>query len=83
MFGSHTINAQHKNLIHDVAYNYYGNCMVTCSSDQIVKVASDFVYFTSLFIIFRQKISNILFKGVGHGHLYLLALLVIHLATAL
>lgn len=38
MFEAHTINAQHKDLIHDVAYNYYGNRMATCSSDQFVKV---------------------------------------------
>ncbi len=48
MFEAHTINAQHKDLIHDVAYNYYGNRMATCSSDQTVKVTSDFVYFTSI-----------------------------------
>lgn len=38
MFEAHTINAQHKDLIHDVAYNYYGDRMATCSSDQFVKV---------------------------------------------
>ncbi len=65
MFEAHPINAQHKDLIHDVAYNYYGNRMATCSSDQTVKVTSNFVCFTSLFIIFWQKIINILFKGMG------------------
>lgn len=39
MFEAHTINAQHKDLIHDVAYNYYGDRMATCSSDQFVKVS--------------------------------------------
>lgn len=38
MFEAHTINAQHKDLIHDVAYNYYGDRMATCSSDQFVKI---------------------------------------------
>ncbi len=55
---AHTINAQQKGLTHDVAYNYCGNRMATCSSDQTVRVTYDFVYFTSLFIIFRQKIVN-------------------------
>lgn len=33
-----TINAEHKDLIHDVAYDFYGRRMATCSSDQSVKV---------------------------------------------
>ncbi|XKL69396.1 hypothetical protein PGB90_007165 [Kerria lacca] len=37
-FEAYTINAQHKDLIHDVAYNYYGDRLATCSSDQFVKV---------------------------------------------
>ncbi|CAG9861588.1 unnamed protein product [Phyllotreta striolata] len=32
------INAEHKDLIHDVAYDYYGRRMATCSSDHYVKV---------------------------------------------
>ena len=32
------IPADHKDLIHDVALDYYGRRMATCSSDQSVKV---------------------------------------------
>lgn len=38
MFEAHTISADHKDLIHDVAYDFYGERMATCSSDQYVKV---------------------------------------------
>ncbi|XP_066594573.1 nucleoporin SEH1-A [Prorops nasuta] len=38
MFETHSINADHKDLIHDIAYDYYGQRMATCSSDQFVKV---------------------------------------------
>ena len=38
MYVSKTIKAGHEDLIHDVAYNFYGNRMATCSSDQHVKV---------------------------------------------
>ncbi|KPI94525.1 PREDICTED: nucleoporin seh1 [Papilio xuthus] len=38
LFESQTINADHKDLIHDVAYDFYGERMATCSSDQYVKV---------------------------------------------
>jgi len=38
MFQARTINAEHKDLIHDVAYDFYGRRMATCSSDQSVKV---------------------------------------------
>ncbi|XP_049832969.1 nucleoporin SEH1 [Schistocerca gregaria] len=38
MYEAQTINAEHKDLIHDVAYDYYGERMATCSSDQFVKV---------------------------------------------
>lgn len=38
MFQARTINADHKDLIHDVAYDFYGRRMATCSSDQSVKV---------------------------------------------
>lgn len=40
LFESQTINADHKDLIHDVAYDFYGERMATCSSDQYVKVSS-------------------------------------------
>lgn len=38
MFEAQEINAEHKDLIHDIAYDFYGNRMATCSSDQFVKV---------------------------------------------
>ncbi|KAJ9588329.1 hypothetical protein L9F63_018305 [Diploptera punctata] len=38
MFEAHSINAEHKDLIHDVSYDFYGQRMATCSSDQFVKV---------------------------------------------
>ena len=38
MFEAHTINAEHKDLIHDIAYDFYGERMATCSSDHFVKV---------------------------------------------
>lgn len=41
MFQARTINAEHKDLIHDVAYDFYGRRMATCSSDQSVKVRHD------------------------------------------
>ncbi len=42
MFTVRSVNADHKDIIHDVAYNFYGNRMATCSSDQQVKVMLDF-----------------------------------------
>ena len=38
MFEAHNINAEHKDLIHDIAYDFYGQRMATCSSDHYVKV---------------------------------------------
>ncbi len=38
MFKTKSIQAEHKDLIHDVAYDYHGRRMATCSSDQYVKV---------------------------------------------
>ena len=35
---SRSIQADHKDLIHDIAYDYYGRRLATCSSDQSVKV---------------------------------------------
>lgn len=36
------IAAEHKDLIHDVAYDFHGKRMATCSSDQSVKVVMTF-----------------------------------------
>lgn len=41
MFEAHEINAEHKDLIHDVSHDYYGRRMATCSSDQYVKVSKN------------------------------------------
>ncbi|XP_018567541.1 nucleoporin SEH1 [Anoplophora glabripennis] len=38
MFEAQEINVEHKDLIHDVAYDFYGHRMATCSSDHFVKV---------------------------------------------
>ena len=38
MFVCKSISADHKDLIHDVAYDFYGRRFATCSSDQNVKV---------------------------------------------
>lgn len=47
MFEAHEVNAEHKDLIHDVAHDYYGRRMATCSSDQYVKVLKkEFYLFT-------------------------------------
>lgn len=37
-----TIKSEHKDVIHDVVYDYYGQRMATCSSDQTVKVKIKF-----------------------------------------
>lgn len=33
-----SVRSEHKDLIHDIALDYYGNRMATCSSDQSVKI---------------------------------------------
>ncbi|BFZ12952.1 hypothetical protein BsWGS_15991 [Bradybaena similaris] len=38
MFVAQTIKSEHKDLIHDVSFDYHGRRMATCSSDQTVKV---------------------------------------------
>ena len=40
MFVAREIHAEHKDLIHDVSYDYHGRRMATCSSDQSVKVSA-------------------------------------------
>lgn len=44
MFEPQEIRSEHKDVIHDVAYDYYGQRIATCSSDQTVKVNNLFVY---------------------------------------
>uniref|UniRef100_A0A069DSZ2 Putative nucleoporin seh1-a-like protein n=1 Tax=Panstrongylus megistus TaxID=65343 RepID=A0A069DSZ2_9HEMI len=38
MFFANCLNSDHRDLIHDVAFDHYGIRMATCSSDQYVKV---------------------------------------------
>lgn len=38
MFVARGVKTDHKDLIHDVAFDYYGTRMATCSSDQTVRV---------------------------------------------
>ncbi|XP_040578972.1 nucleoporin SEH1 [Lepeophtheirus salmonis] len=38
MFSWKDLNCEHKDLIHDVAYDWYGHRLATCSSDQYVKI---------------------------------------------
>lgn len=40
MFVARSIAADHKDLIHDVSYDFHGRRMATCSSDQSVKVTA-------------------------------------------
>lgn len=40
MFVARCIAADHKDLIHDVSYDFHGRRMATCSSDQSVKVTA-------------------------------------------
>lgn len=53
MFEAQSIEAEHKDLIHDVAYDFYGQRMATCSSDQFVKV--------NFFILVRNDLKIINF----------------------
>lgn len=38
MFVARSIAADHRDLIHDVSFDFHGRRMATCSSDQSVKV---------------------------------------------
>jgi len=38
MYSSTVIPSEHKDLIHDVAFNWYGTQLATCSSDQTVRI---------------------------------------------
>lgn len=46
MFETRSITAEHKDLIHDIAYDFYGQRMATCSSDQFVKVSINYCFFS-------------------------------------
>ena len=45
MFAAKEIASDHKDLIHDVAFDFHGRRMATCSSDQTVKVCVNFYIF--------------------------------------
>lgn len=55
MFEAQSINAEHKDLIHDVAYDFYGERMATCSSDQCVKVGSILIIFKMLHAVSKHR----------------------------
>lgn len=59
MVEAHSINAEHKDLIHDVAFDYYGERMATCSTDQFVKVSNSIGYLYYTYV--RSNIYNLLF----------------------
>lgn len=48
MYTDKVIEAEHLDLIHDVAYDFHGRRMATCSSDQTVKVKVSAKYILSL-----------------------------------
>lgn len=61
MYTAKHITVDHKDLIHDVSYDFYGKRMATCSSDQSVKVRKDVdLYLTCIyyvkFIVYRYYI---------------------------
>lgn len=52
MFVSKSVHSNHADLIHDVAYDYYGRRMATCSSDQTIKVW----FFLIVFFLWIQMV---------------------------
>ena len=60
MFAAKEIASDHKDLIHDVAFDFHGRRMATCSSDQTVKVC---VFNTVIF-------SVVLIKSLVRSELY-------------
>ncbi len=38
MYSSQVIPSEHRDLIHDVAFNWYGTHLATCSSDQTLRI---------------------------------------------
>jgi len=70
MFVAKSIPSEHKDLIHDVSYDFHGTRMATCSSDQTVKVRS-FGYFLSN--VFRPQCfsySMFILWFETHGEIY-------------
>lgn len=58
MFEAHEVNAEHKDLIHDVAHDYYGRRMATCSSDQYVKVSKKIIHNLNFILLDGQPMCN-------------------------
>lgn len=52
MFVARSIAADHKDLIHDVSYDFHGRRMATCSSDQSIKV-KDFSHHGLLKLVYN------------------------------
>ena len=42
MYSSKVVSTDHRDLIHDVAFNFQGTQLATCSSDQTIKVGKSF-----------------------------------------
>ncbi len=63
MFTAKEISTDHKDLIHDVSYDFYGRRMATCSSDQSVKVSA------FRFLLYSGQCSSYEFniQSIGHG----------------
>lgn len=51
MFEPQEIRSEHKDVIHDVLYDYYGQRIATCSSDQTVKVNLNNISFHTILLI--------------------------------
>jgi len=74
MFVSKSIPTDHKDLIHDVSYDYYGKRMATCSSDQSVKVRASRVQMVCLEFSFLARCGT--WVKTGSGSVLLLGRLV-------
>lgn len=67
MFEPQEIRSEHKDVIHDVLYDYYGQRIATCSSDQTVKVNQSAtlnqksICSNELFKITKKKFDNWIF----------------------
>ena len=62
MFDVQEIKAEHKDVIHDVVYDFYGQRMATCSSDQTVKVILRLCLLLKVKVIFFYFFNICIFK---------------------
>lgn len=67
MVEAHSINSEHKDLIHDVAFDYYGERMATCSTDQFVKASIVHIPFGCVHLKTVYLIFRLLMKKAGLG----------------